>query len=218
MKEDLPRPAPHLDFLHCLDRNHIRCKTHIFTRQQFSLWLLLTVPFCSVHAARRRRGFPLHSGFIAAADGRPSSGWVLFSAAFLYSSPSASFVQDKASFFFQALEIQNLYKISVETQLQCLECRASQTRNSHLLSLPLHIKEDQNSLVSFLMLFNSPQVFPLQFWTFLQKKCMSSFFEEQELRGIDCCFCAQCETKTPSRQVRTGFSSEKHLYLHPHRY
>uniref|UniRef100_A0A3B5M840 USP domain-containing protein n=1 Tax=Xiphophorus couchianus TaxID=32473 RepID=A0A3B5M840_9TELE len=76
---------------------------------------------------------------------------------------------------FLALEIQNLYKISVETQVQCLECNNVQTRDSHLLSLPLHIKDDRNSL----------------------KDCMISFFEQQELRGIDCCFCAQCEAKTP---------------------
>uniref|UniRef100_A0A8C6M4Z6 Peptidase C19 ubiquitin carboxyl-terminal hydrolase domain-containing protein n=1 Tax=Nothobranchius furzeri TaxID=105023 RepID=A0A8C6M4Z6_NOTFU len=45
-----------------------------------------------------------------------------------------------------ALEIENLYKISVETQLQCLECDLVQTRSIFLLSLPLHIKEDENSL------------------------------------------------------------------------
>uniref|UniRef100_A0A096MFJ4 Ubiquitin specific peptidase 18 n=1 Tax=Poecilia formosa TaxID=48698 RepID=A0A096MFJ4_POEFO len=81
-----------------------------------------------------------------------------------------------------AIEIQSLYKISVETQVQCLECNNVQTRNSHLLSLPLHIKEDRNSLLGNL------------------KDCMISFFEQQELRGIDCCFCAQCEAKTPTKQ------------------
>eukprot|EP00064_Thunnus_orientalis_P018637 superscaffoldBa00004354_g18740 len=29
---------------------------------------------------------------------------------------------------------------------------------------------------------------------------MRSFFEHQELRGIDCCFCAECGKKTPSKQ------------------
>uniref|UniRef100_A0A3Q2DDQ0 USP domain-containing protein n=1 Tax=Cyprinodon variegatus TaxID=28743 RepID=A0A3Q2DDQ0_CYPVA len=80
----------------------------------------------------------------------------------------------------KALEIQSLYKISVETHLQCLECNTIQTRNSHLLSLPLHIKEEQNSL----------------------EDCMNSFFEQQELRGIDCCLCEACGTKKPCRQVR----------------
>lgn len=50
-------------------------------------------------------------------------------------------------FLWQALEIQNLYKISVETHLQCLLCDSVQTQTSYLLSLPLHIKEDHNSLV-----------------------------------------------------------------------
>lgn len=128
MEENLPQPAPHQDFLHCLNRNHIRlCTQHDADEVFLSILDLL----------QRQMG-------------------------------------DQAL----ALEIQNLYKISVETHVQCLECRAFQTRNSHLLSLPLHIKEDQNSLTN----------------------CMNSFFEQQELRGINCCFCAQCETKTPSRQ------------------
>ncbi|KAJ4924930.1 hypothetical protein JOQ06_003878 [Pogonophryne albipinna] len=77
-----------------------------------------------------------------------------------------------------ALEIQNLYKISVETCVQCLDCSSVQTLNTYLLSLPLHVKEDHDSL----------------------EGCMTSFFEHQELRGIDCCFCAQCEKKTPSKK------------------
>ncbi|XP_019127577.2 ubl carboxyl-terminal hydrolase 18 [Larimichthys crocea] len=77
-----------------------------------------------------------------------------------------------------ALEIQNLYKISVETHLQCLLCDSVQTQTSYLLSLPLHIKEDHNSL----------------------EGSMTSFFEHQELKGINSCYCAQCETKTPSKQ------------------
>ncbi|XP_037551730.1 ubl carboxyl-terminal hydrolase 18 [Nematolebias whitei] len=77
-----------------------------------------------------------------------------------------------------ALEIQNLYKISMETQLQCLECNSVQSRSTYLLSLPLHIKEDHNSL----------------------EGCMASFFEHQELRGANSCFCSQCGTRKPSRR------------------
>ncbi|XP_054480742.1 ubl carboxyl-terminal hydrolase 18 isoform X2 [Anoplopoma fimbria] len=77
-----------------------------------------------------------------------------------------------------ALEIQNLYKISMETHLQCLECASVQTLTSYMLSLPLHVKEDHDSL----------------------EGCMTSFFGYQELRGINCCFCAKCGQKTPSKK------------------
>ncbi|XP_053271112.1 ubl carboxyl-terminal hydrolase 18 [Pleuronectes platessa] len=77
-----------------------------------------------------------------------------------------------------ALDIQNLYKVSVETRLQCLECSCIQTQTSFQLSLHLHVKEDQDSL----------------------EGCISSFLEDQELSGRDSCFCAQCERKTPSKR------------------
>lgn len=35
MQEDLPQPAPHEGFLHCLDRNHIRRKNRTFSQQKF---------------------------------------------------------------------------------------------------------------------------------------------------------------------------------------
>ncbi|XP_069567156.1 ubl carboxyl-terminal hydrolase 18 [Brachyistius frenatus] len=89
-----------------------------------------------------------------------------------------NFIQQQINDQAMALQIQDLYKISVETILQCLECKSIQKRTSYLLSLPLHIKEDHNTL----------------------EGCITSFFQHQELRGIDCCFCAQCETKTPSKQ------------------
>ncbi|KAG7225603.1 hypothetical protein INR49_005009 [Caranx melampygus] len=75
-------------------------------------------------------------------------------------------------------EIKSLYKIGVRTHLQCLQCNHVQSHSSYLLSLPLHIEEDDNSL----------------------RSCISSFLTEQELRGINCCFCEQCEVKTPSKQ------------------
>lgn len=39
-----------------------------------------------------------------------------------------------------------------------------------------------------------------------QEDCLTSFFQHQELRGINCCFCPNCETKTPSNQVRLSSS------------
>lgn len=95
-----------------------------------------------------------------------------------------------------ALEIHNLYKICVETYLQCLECSSVQTHTSYLLSLPLHIKEDRNSL----------------------EGCMASFFEHQELRGIDCCFCEQCGMKTPSKQGVKLLSLPRILCVHLKRF
>ncbi|XP_049891683.1 ubl carboxyl-terminal hydrolase 18 [Epinephelus moara] len=77
-----------------------------------------------------------------------------------------------------ALQIQSLFKISEETHLQCLECNSVQTLASYRLSLSLCVKEDHDSLES----------------------CMTSFFEHQELTGINCCYCAQCERKTPSKR------------------
>ncbi|KAJ3611967.1 hypothetical protein NHX12_020246 [Muraenolepis orangiensis] len=77
-----------------------------------------------------------------------------------------------------ALEIQGLYQISVELQLQCLQCSCTKRRPSFLLSLPLHIKEGPNSL----------------------EDCIVSFFQLQDLSGIDSCFCAECRVKTPSKQ------------------
>ncbi|XP_033845437.1 ubl carboxyl-terminal hydrolase 18 isoform X2 [Periophthalmus magnuspinnatus] len=77
-----------------------------------------------------------------------------------------------------AEQIQTLYKISVETHVQCLQCDSIQTKENYLLTLPLHVKEDHTSL----------------------EQCLTSFFEEHELRGINCCFCVQCAVKTPSKQ------------------
>ncbi|XP_062239106.1 ubl carboxyl-terminal hydrolase 18 isoform X2 [Platichthys flesus] len=95
-----------------------------------------------------------------------------------------------------ALEIQKLYKVSVETRLQCLECSCIQTQTSFQLSLHLHVKEDHNSL----------------------EGCISSFLEDQELRGRDCCFCAQCERKTPSKRDVKLLSLPRILCMHLKRY
>ncbi|XP_013859712.1 ubl carboxyl-terminal hydrolase 18 isoform X2 [Austrofundulus limnaeus] len=128
MRSDLPQPAPHRDFLNCLDRNYIRLNIQHDADEVFLSILNL--------------------------------------------------LQQQVNDKDLALEIQNLYKISVETQLQCLECNTVQTRSTYLVSLPLHIKEDHNSL----------------------ENCMVSFFEHQELKGANSCFCSRCGTRTPSRQ------------------
>ncbi|KAK9525791.1 hypothetical protein VZT92_016471 [Zoarces viviparus] len=95
-----------------------------------------------------------------------------------------------------ALEIQNLFKISVETYVECLDCTAVQTLTSFMLSLPLHVKEEQDSL----------------------EGCMSSFFQHQELRGINCCFCATCEKKTPCKQAVKLLSLPAILCVHLKRF
>lgn len=50
-------------------------------------------------------------------------------------------------------------------------------------------------------------LFILLHLSYFQEGCMTSFFEHQELKGINSCFCAHCGTKNPSRQVRLGFKS-----------
>ncbi|XP_060932373.1 ubl carboxyl-terminal hydrolase 18 [Limanda limanda] len=95
-----------------------------------------------------------------------------------------------------ALEIQNLYKVSVETHLQCLECSWVQTQTSFQLSLHLHVKDDHDSL----------------------EGCISSFLEDQDLRGRDSCFCAQCGIKTPSKRVIKLLSLPRILCMQLKRY
>ncbi|XP_042367507.1 ubl carboxyl-terminal hydrolase 18 [Plectropomus leopardus] len=128
MKSDLPRPVPHRDFLHALDRNCIRLNVEHDADEVFLSIL--------------------------------------------------NFIQQQMDDKPLALQIQNLFKISVENHLRCMECNSVQTLKSYLLSLSLHVKEDHDSL----------------------EGCMTSFFKHQELTGINCCFCARCEKKTPSKQ------------------
>ncbi|XP_030004145.1 ubl carboxyl-terminal hydrolase 18 isoform X2 [Sphaeramia orbicularis] len=95
-----------------------------------------------------------------------------------------------------AFQICSLYKISVETHLQCLECSSVQTETSYLLNMPLHIKDSHNSL----------------------EGCMKSFFEHHELKGRNCCFCAQCGRKTPSKQGVKLLSLPPVLCMHLKRF
>uniref|UniRef100_H3D1G7 Ubiquitin specific peptidase 18 n=1 Tax=Tetraodon nigroviridis TaxID=99883 RepID=H3D1G7_TETNG len=76
-----------------------------------------------------------------------------------------------------ALEVQNLYKIFLETHLQCCNCGSAQIKSSHLLNLQLPVKEEHDSL----------------------EGCLTTYFELQELRGENCCFCPKCGTQTPSK-------------------
>ncbi|XP_026182282.1 ubl carboxyl-terminal hydrolase 18 [Mastacembelus armatus] len=146
MRSTLPEPAPHRDFLRCLDRNRVR----LYTQHDADEVFLSILNFIQQQ------------------------------------------IDDKAL----AFEIQNLYKISVETHLQCLECSSVQTQTSYLLSLPVHIREDHNSL----------------------EACLTSFFEPQELRDINCCFCAQCGNKTPSKKGIKLLSLPRILCMHLKRF
>uniref|UniRef100_A0A668AWS5 Ubiquitin specific peptidase 18 n=1 Tax=Myripristis murdjan TaxID=586833 RepID=A0A668AWS5_9TELE len=136
MQSDQIQPAPHHDFLHCLDRNRIR---RMINTQHDAEEVFLRI---------------------------------------------LNRIQQQMDNEVLAGDIQNLFKISVETHLQCSECSSVQSMASYLLNLPLHIREGHNSLDG----------------------CITSFFEPQELRGRNSCLCAWCGKRTPSKQVRTGFN------------
>ncbi|XP_071383173.1 ubl carboxyl-terminal hydrolase 18-like isoform X1 [Centroberyx affinis] len=146
MRSDQPQPAPHHNFLQCLDRNYIRLSIQHDADEVFLSIL--------------------------------------------------NFMQQQMDDKQLALEIQNLYKISVETHLHCSVCSSVQCWTSYLLNLPLHIREDRNSL----------------------EGCMTSFFQLQELKGRDCCFCAQCGSKTPSKQGFKLLSLPHILCVHVNRF
>nr|XP_019947995.1 PREDICTED: ubl carboxyl-terminal hydrolase 18-like [Paralichthys olivaceus] len=107
-----------------------------------------------------------------------------------------NFIQQQMDNKALALEIQDLYKVSVETHLQCLVCSSVQTQTSFLLNLPLHVKEDHDSL----------------------EGCISSFLEDQELRGRNSCFCPQCGSKTPSKRGVKLISLPRILCVHLKRF
>ncbi|XP_034019527.1 ubl carboxyl-terminal hydrolase 18 [Thalassophryne amazonica] len=94
-----------------------------------------------------------------------------------------------------ALDIQNLYKIPMESRLQCLACSAIQTCRNYLLSLPLYILHSDSSL-----------------------GCIASFFADQELRDDNCCFCAQCEVKTAFKRGVKLVSLPRILCFHLKRF
>ncbi|XP_063073124.1 ubl carboxyl-terminal hydrolase 18 [Engraulis encrasicolus] len=75
-------------------------------------------------------------------------------------------------------EILDLYKVNIKGHTLCSECAYDHVVESFLLSLPLSVHEGRNDL----------------------KKCIQSFFEEQELEGEDKCYCERCGQKWRSKQ------------------
>ncbi|XP_030644243.1 ubl carboxyl-terminal hydrolase 18 [Chanos chanos] len=78
----------------------------------------------------------------------------------------------------RAEAIRDLFKVTVMGCLTCSDCTYQQTVTSFLLSIPLSLREETNSLQS----------------------CIQSFFKPQELAGSDSCYCERCGKKTPSSQ------------------
>lgn len=74
--------------------------------------------------------------------------------------------------------IHSLYKVSLEMLLECRSCGFIQSDTNILLSLPLHIDEDSNSL----------------------EGCIRSFFEPEMLRDSERWHCEKCESMTPVTQ------------------
>ncbi|XP_036374365.1 ubl carboxyl-terminal hydrolase 18 [Megalops cyprinoides] len=87
-------------------------------------------------------------------------------------------IQEQMSDKELAQEIRRLYMVTVEEHLQCMECRFIECGTSYLLSLPLPLREEDNTL----------------------EESFRNFFELQELRNMDECFCNRCGEKQPSRQ------------------
>ncbi|CAM4563421.1 unnamed protein product [Leuciscus chuanchicus] len=75
-----------------------------------------------------------------------------------------------------AQEIRSLYEIKVETQVQCSKCLFIQREPNSLFSLPLAIRESENTLES----------------------CINSYFQLQNLENGEEHHCNQCEQKQPS--------------------
>lgn len=97
------------------------------------------------HAARRRPDLPLHPRCRVPAAGRQSSGRSRLAAG--RRGYPASLVTASASF--QALKVQDLYRISLETHLRCSKCHSTQIRSSYVLNLQLHVRAEHDSLVLF---------------------------------------------------------------------
>ncbi|XP_019898173.2 ubl carboxyl-terminal hydrolase 18 isoform X2 [Esox lucius] len=103
-----------------------------------------------------------------------------------------NFIQQQMHDKTLAQKIQCLYKVDVETYLQCTKCSNIYSGTSFFLCLPLTIRETQNSL----------------------EDCVRLFFELQELRGKDECYCERCGEKTPSKHGFKLISLPPVLCLH----
>ncbi|KAI4882990.1 hypothetical protein NFI96_015800 [Prochilodus magdalenae] len=77
-----------------------------------------------------------------------------------------------------AAEIQNLYKITVDGQIHCLDCTYVHHVPTFFLSLPLHLRGERNTL----------------------EECIRSFFEVQTLEDTESFYCDRCEKKQPTSQ------------------
>ncbi|KAJ0057065.1 hypothetical protein NL108_000912, partial [Boleophthalmus pectinirostris] len=151
----------HRNFLHCLDRNGVQLDTQHDADEVF-LFILNLIQ-------KQMDDTILVSYFIS----------------FSYFNYFILCIYVLILFSLQAEQIQALYKISMETYVQCVDCDSVQTKENYLLSLPLHVKEYHTSL----------------------EQCLTSFFEEHKLTGINCCFCVQCAVKTPTKQVCLIYNS-----------
>ncbi|KAM9823933.1 ubl carboxyl-terminal hydrolase 18 [Neosynchiropus ocellatus] len=95
-----------------------------------------------------------------------------------------------------ALDLQNLYKISVETRVRCGACTSVKTLSSFLLTLPLSLQGGGTTV----------------------DDCLQAFLQRQLLTGPDQCFCIQCEMKTPAEKVVRLLSLPPILCLHLQRF
>ncbi|KAJ8392243.1 hypothetical protein AAFF_G00078110 [Aldrovandia affinis] len=87
-------------------------------------------------------------------------------------------IQEQMSDKELAREIKSLYMVNVEEYLQCNECTYVDSGSTYLLSLPLPLCRDNNTL----------------------EECFRAFFELQDLSNGNKCFCEKCGEKNPSKQ------------------
>ncbi|XP_026866908.2 ubl carboxyl-terminal hydrolase 18 [Electrophorus electricus] len=95
-----------------------------------------------------------------------------------------------------ATEIKNLFKIKVEGHILCSECTYTHHVPTYFLSLPLHVREDTNTL----------------------EDCIRSFFECQKLEDGELFYCERCGEKTQSSQMFKLVSLPSILCIHLKRF
>ncbi|XP_076862467.1 ubl carboxyl-terminal hydrolase 18 [Brachyhypopomus gauderio] len=95
-----------------------------------------------------------------------------------------------------AAEIKNLFKIKMEGHIQCSVCTYTHGVPTYFLSLPLHIREDRNTL----------------------EDCLCSFFARQTLEDSESFYCERCDDKTRSSQAFKLVSLPSILCIHLKRF
>ncbi|KAA0720709.1 Ubiquitin carboxyl-terminal hydrolase nonstop [Triplophysa tibetana] len=95
-----------------------------------------------------------------------------------------------------AEEIRKLYEIKVETQVMCKECGHIQKTPNSLYSLPLAIREGDNTLES----------------------CVQSYIQQQPLRSGNECYCDWCMKKQPTTHQLKLVSLPSVLCIHLKRF